>query len=439
MLPLLQPRAPDGSPRPLRASRPARGGSRAFGLVGAVLVLTVSLPGVAASGGTPTTTDPEAELEETRGDLDEVSAELDLLRQSDLALEARLADLDAEIAAATSSLTIAEEAAAAADIEVREVEARVLAARDQVATQQVLVDTRAVSAYVDAGGAGLETMFASEDVNEFAQRMLMLRRVAEHDHDVLGRLEELKDELAVEEASAEVARTEAEQRRADAAEALTGLEQARAEQAAVEEALELRIMAFEAEADQLADTENQLVALIADRASQPAEPPPTTTTTAPPEVTTTSAPTGPSPTSPTTAPPTTSPPTTSTPPPPGGPSFSWPAAGPVTSPFGWRWGRMHEGIDIGAWSGDPISASAGGTVILASVLGGYGNCVMIDHGDGYVTVYAHQSEILVSEGDTVSRGETIGLVGSTGSSTGPHLHFEIRLGGVAYDPVSFLP
>jgi murein DD-endopeptidase MepM/ murein hydrolase activator NlpD len=404
------------------------------------VVLTVSLPGVAGSQGTTNTADPEAELEETRSDLDEVAAELELLRQSDLALEARLQELDTEIAAATSSLAAAEERATAAVAELARVEARVTAARGRVDEQQVLVDERAVSAYVDAGSAGLETMFTSTDANEFAERTLMLERVAEHDQAVLGRLEELKGALEREEHAAEGARADAEASAQAAAAALQGLEQARAEQAAVAEALELRIVASQAEADELAATEDQLVALIAERASQPPEPPPTTTTTpttAPETPTTTDG--GPGPTSPTTSPPSTSPPSTSPPPPPGGPSFSWPAAGPVTSPFGWRWERMHEGIDIGASTGAPISAAAGGTVILASVLGGYGNCVMIDHGSGYVTVYAHQSEILVSEGETVGAGQTIGLVGSTGHSTGPHLHFEIRIGGVPYDPESFLP
>lgn len=100
---------------------------------------------------------------------------------------------------------------------------------------------------------------------------------------------------------------------------------------------------------------------------------------------------------------------------------------------------MHEGIDIGADTGTPIRAAAGGTVILADWFGGYGNTVLVDHGGGYVTLYAHQSSLSVSEGDTVSAGQTVGLVGSTGHSTGPHLHFEVRVGGVAEDPELYLP
>ena len=116
----------------------------------------------------------------------------------------------------------------------------------------------------------------------------------------------------------------------------------------------------------------------------------------------------------------------------------WPVNGTVVSGFGWRWGRMHEGIDISASSGTPIWAAAAGTVIHAGWLGGYGNLVVVDHGDGLATAYAHASAILVGVGQLVSQGETVSLVGSTGNSSGPHLHFEVRVNGVAVDPLLYL-
>jgi len=126
----------------------------------------------------------------------------------------------------------------------------------------------------------------------------------------------------------------------------------------------------------------------------------------------------------------------SVPPPSGG--FMWPVQGPVTSPFGWRWGRMHEGIDIGAPAGAPVVASAAGTVIYAGELGGYGNLVVVDHGGGLATGYAHMSAIGVSSDQQVAQGEVVGLVGSTGHSTGPHLHFEVRVNGAPADPLGYL-
>jgi murein DD-endopeptidase MepM/ murein hydrolase activator NlpD len=117
--------------------------------------------------------------------------------------------------------------------------------------------------------------------------------------------------------------------------------------------------------------------------------------------------------------------------------FIWPVGGPVVSPFGWRWGRMHEGIDIAAGYGTPIAAAASGTVIYAGWMGGYGNLIIVDHGGGIATAYAHQSSFAVG-GGAVSQGQTIGYVGCTGHCYGPHLHFEVRVNGSAVDPLGYL-
>jgi murein DD-endopeptidase MepM/ murein hydrolase activator NlpD len=118
--------------------------------------------------------------------------------------------------------------------------------------------------------------------------------------------------------------------------------------------------------------------------------------------------------------------------------YVWPVLGPVTSPFGWRWGRMHEGIDIAAAEGTPIRAAAAGTVIYAGWLGGYGNLTVIDHGGGVATAYGHQSSLAAGSGAYVAQGQVIGYVGSTGHSTGAHLHFEVRVNGVPQDPLGYL-
>lgn len=124
-------------------------------------------------------------------------------------------------------------------------------------------------------------------------------------------------------------------------------------------------------------------------------------------------------------------------------SMAWPTPGytRVTSPFGWRMHpvlhvkKFHSGVDIGAPSGAKIVAAGDGTVISAGYNSGYGNMTMIDHGNGLVSVYGHQSRISVSKGQHVTKGQTIGAVGSTGMSTGPHLHFEIRVNGDPRDPL----
>jgi murein DD-endopeptidase MepM/ murein hydrolase activator NlpD len=124
--------------------------------------------------------------------------------------------------------------------------------------------------------------------------------------------------------------------------------------------------------------------------------------------------------------------------------LAWPVDGAVGSPFGMRMHpifhviKMHTGVDMHAGMGVSIHAAGSGTVVYADWRGGYGKCVIVDHGGGLATLYAHQSQILVNVGQKVKRGEVIGKVGSTGYSTGPHLHFEVRVNGTPVDPLGYL-
>ena len=115
----------------------------------------------------------------------------------------------------------------------------------------------------------------------------------------------------------------------------------------------------------------------------------------------------------------------------------------ITSQFGWRYHpiyhtqKYHSGVDIGASYGATIVAADGGTIITAGSVSGYGNCVVINHGNGITTLYGHMSSIAVSAGQKVSKGQTIGYVGSTGNSTGPHLHWEVTVNGVRQNPLNY--
>lgn len=121
-------------------------------------------------------------------------------------------------------------------------------------------------------------------------------------------------------------------------------------------------------------------------------------------------------------------------------AFSWPAAGVLTSRYGRRWGRMHKGIDIAGPIGTPINSAASGIVVFAGWSDSYGNLVEVKHNDGTTTRYGHNSRLLVSVGQTVAQGQQVSEMGSTGRSTGSHLHFEIRPGGGdAVNPMSHLP
>ena len=118
-------------------------------------------------------------------------------------------------------------------------------------------------------------------------------------------------------------------------------------------------------------------------------------------------------------------------------NFSWPASGSITQEF-WN---GHRAIDIGSWTGAPVKAADSGYVVTAGGgwNGGYGNHIIVDHGNGFVTLYAHLNSIFVRPGENVVRGQQLGTLGNTGNSTGPHLHFEIQYQGVPRSPFAYLP
>ncbi|HZK52705.1 MAG TPA: peptidoglycan DD-metalloendopeptidase family protein [Desulfosporosinus sp.] len=118
--------------------------------------------------------------------------------------------------------------------------------------------------------------------------------------------------------------------------------------------------------------------------------------------------------------------------------LAWPLRGPINSSYGSRWGSLHTGLDIGGSTGSSYCAAASGTVVSAGWGGGYGNMIIIDHGNGVKTRYAHSSKLLVTVGQQVKQGQRIGLVGSTGNSTGPHLHFEVIINGSTVNPSTYL-
>ena len=119
-------------------------------------------------------------------------------------------------------------------------------------------------------------------------------------------------------------------------------------------------------------------------------------------------------------------------------SFMTPTVGRLSSPFGPRWGRFHYGVDLANATGTNVVAADGGVVTRAGMAGSYGNLIIIDHQNGTSTRYAHLSAFNVKAGDVVQKGQSIGKIGSTGRSTGPHLHFEVRVGGVAKNPLDFI-
>jgi murein DD-endopeptidase MepM/ murein hydrolase activator NlpD len=426
-------------------ARPVGAGGLSWRRVAAVVVVAMvavtAVPSVgvseAADADRQWLTDAERDTStQRRQQRQELLGELDVLRATDVELQAEADRLDADIAELAARTEAAADELVGAQQRIVELEAEVAEARAEFDARQELAARRAVLAYMQPPMDTVALVLGANDLTEAERRRTLANNVAANDRMVMAERQQAAD--ALERLEAEVAASVAglRIRLADQEADLEGLRTARARSTEVAAALETRISAFQAEADALAASEADLVSLITQRQAAAA----TTTTTAAPTTTTTTAPTAPvddpgSGGGGTTVAPTTPP--TTTPTPVVGGSLLWPTSGVLTSPYGWRWGTMHQGIDIGAPSGTPIYAAAGGTVFFSGWMGGYGNLILIDHGDGRVTAYAHQSSLAVS-GGPVGRGQLIGYVGSTGDSTGPHLHFEVRVNGSAVDPMRYL-
>jgi murein DD-endopeptidase MepM/ murein hydrolase activator NlpD len=337
----------------------------------------------------------------------QLATQLNGLRASDKELAAAVAALDTQVAAQSAAARAAESAAGAADVALTQAEARLAATAGRIGKLRNLLARRAVSAYMRPSGETVIEVLQSRDLGEVSRRTTMLRRVASNDRDVLDQLHAAQQDESIQRHASAKARQLAQDRRAAVQDRLGQLTDAQAQQVRVRAGLDARIRDYAQEANDVAALEGLLSARIrADEQRLAAQQSGDATLGDPGKVS--------------------------------GAGLIWPVRGPVTSGFGMRWGRMHQGIDISAGTGTPIRAAKAGTVTFAGTMSGYGNVVIITHAGGLSTLYAHQSRLAVS-GGPVSQGQVIGYVGSTGHSTGPHLHFETRIGGTPEDPMRYLP
>jgi murein DD-endopeptidase MepM/ murein hydrolase activator NlpD len=369
------------------------------------LVLTLCWGLVPGSARAASSSARRAQLRERRARL---AAQVDALRASDRQLEAAVRALDAQVLASQAQLQAAEQAATAAQQRFEAASSRLAATEQAMARLQQLVVTRAVDAYVDPSRARLSSVLRAADVVQAVRKSTLLDVVQQRDREVLDRVRAAREDHAEATRAARAARDLTVARRAAQRQRVAELTRSRAAQARVRDALDGRIAAFRAEADGLAREEDALVAVVRARQSPPRAARGGAAATAG-DARTSSA------------------------------GLIWPVRGTVTSEYGSRWGRMHEGIDIAAPTGTPIRAAKAGVVIFSGSQGGYGNIVLVDHGGGFVTAYPHQSRIATADGASLSQGQVLGYVGCTGSCTGPHLHFETRVDGAAQNPRRYLP
>jgi len=350
--------------------------------------------------------DLRRQREEARAAEQEALEQIDILRADDAAVAETLAEIQGLVDAQTARVAGAQQALAAAESEVlyreqlaRDAEAAVAALREEIAV-------RAVDSFVGTDTT-IEPWLESGDPNRTAIRLAMLDFAAGSERDLLDDLRTVQSEMEDNVRRGEEARLEADRLRVAFELALSELESRRAVQLEVQAELQLRIDDWIAIANERDMASDEFTALIREA---------------------TAAATGLAVGSASLE------------------GFVMPTSGSVGSAFGPRvhpiFGtvRQHTGVDIGAATGNAIWASKDGRVIFAGWKGGYGNTVVMVHGDGTVTtLYAHMSVIHASAGDRVDQGEVIGEIGSTGFSTGPHLHFEVRVNGEPKDPQAFLP
>jgi murein DD-endopeptidase MepM/ murein hydrolase activator NlpD len=407
-----------------------------------VIAALLLAPTTALAAG-PSTTSPESARKQNADRQKQVGAELNTATASEDQLRAELDRLDGVVRAYEAKAQEAE-AEQARQLEV------VASLRGDVDQAEAAADDarraaaqHAVEAYMRPSRETATEVLAAKDPQSFDKMRTIVADVGAHYASILQRKQIAETLLRQKKAEADEAQAKADAASAKARSDYDSAARTRDQRVAVRDEMARRIEDLKKEQAELDKQEGQLSALIAQRqravaadptlgvtAPRPTSPPTTTAPAAPPSTKLGT---------PTTKAPVAPPPTTAKPPPVGGGGrLAWPVNGVVTSGYGMRDGRMHQGIDIGVPLGTPIRASGAGVVFFSGVMSGYGNVILIDHGNGTVTLYAHQSQLNAAEGARVGQGQVIGLAGSTGHSTGPHVHFEVRVNGTPMNPISYL-
>ena len=371
--------------------------------------------------------DLERRRDETRRKQEQIRRDLDLAQASESELEKHLEEIAADLVDRQAEAADAQSDADQAAASVVKISADITALKAELVHRKEIFNRRAVMAYMGGQGRPLDDLsLAGEllsnpsDLTDVARRSEIVKGVSEQDNDAYERLTETQHQLAAEEVALTAARDRAKKRSADAQSAVAAVARLKKDQEAAKAELDQRIAALAAEADALAAEQTKLEELIKQRqaALEAARKARAAAGQAVgnglSRLPRTGAGISPS-------------------------GFIWPVNGVLTSGYGPRWGRMHTGIDIGAPSGTPIKAAKAGEVIFTGWLGGYGNAVILDHGDGVATLYGHQSRIGCTEGQILNQGDILGFVGTTGHSTGNHLHFEVRVDAEPRNPRPYLP
>ena len=302
------------------------------------------------------------------------------------------------------------------DKDITKTEAELKAAQARLQSREKVFYKRVRDIYINGRLSYLDVVIGSKDFSDFANRMEMLKRILQSDMDLINTIKTEREEIASKKAKLEADRAKVLELEKVAQEKQNVINQKKAErQAVLERAMNDRDTAERAYNELMASSAS-ITAMLQQRAAERAAAAAASSQG-------------------------------------GGGGATWvqgtgqlsaPVTAPITSNFGWRihpiYGtrRLHAGTDFGVDEGTTVHAADGGVVVEAGWVSGYGYTVIIDHGNGMSTLYAHNSDVAVSPGQTVSKGQVVSYSGNTGGSTGPHLHFEVRINGEPTDPMGYL-
>lgn len=354
-----------------------------------VLTLFALLPGAPAQAA-------NRRLQENKRQIAKARAQIAAAQRTDAEILATLRQINRKLSTSQRSLAAARAHLARIDRSISSQERQLADLGRQRAIRGKAIRARATALYIMGPVGGLEALNRSKTIGDFVRRASALEFVSTFDRTVLQDLASLRHDIKLTRASLARQRVDAAETRNEIAERVSLVsgwaENKKRAHARIQNQIQNRRQEIEA----LQREQKRILGIFRSRGS----------------VWT------------------------------GGESrlgFVWPFRGNITSGYGRRWGRQHTGVDIDCRTGDTIVASKEGRVIASEWGGGYGNMVIVDHGGGYATLYAHLSRRYVAEGSRVSQRESLGACGTTGNSTGDHLHFEVRVGGEPRNPMNYLP
>jgi murein DD-endopeptidase MepM/ murein hydrolase activator NlpD len=351
--------------------------------------------------------DLQSELDAKRSELGQAEAREGVLSSDVRAYDRQIDRLIAEVAALRNREALAQQELDARQAELDRAKHRLAVLRDRLARSIKVLEQRLVAIYKSSEPDILGVVLASDGYEDLLERYEYLDRIQSQDTDVVERVRDLRIEQKDTVETVRAARNEIAAKKRELTRTRTQLEAREGELDSARATRQRALSATQSKIDRLegdiSGLESQIQAALAAAAGSSPEP----------QV----LPAGPVQG--------------------GSAGFIWPVNGPIVSPFGMRWGRLHAGVDIAVPAGTPIRAAKAGSIALAAPYGGYGNYTCINHGGGLSTCYAHQSSFAITSG-TVSQGDVIGYVGCTGHCFGDHLHFEVRINGSPVDPAGYL-